>query len=69
MKYLCAGLVILLLVGCDAKDRCLDDGGRYDEASKQCVYEQLDNPCTPLLSTPFYPMNPHLIHQTHRRDP
>lgn len=39
MKYLCTGLVILLLAGCDAKDRCLDDGGRYDEASKQCVYQ------------------------------
>lgn len=39
MKYLCTCLVILLLVGCDAKDTCLDYGGRYDEASKQCVYE------------------------------
>ncbi|RKR71147.1 hypothetical protein [Otariodibacter oris] len=26
----------ILLVGCDAKDRCLDQGGSYDEISQQC---------------------------------
>ncbi len=26
----------ILLVGCDAKDSCLDQGGSYDEISQQC---------------------------------
>lgn len=25
-----------LLSACDAKDRCLDDGGSYDEITKEC---------------------------------
>lgn len=28
--------VALLLAACDAKDRCLDAGGRYHEASGVC---------------------------------
>ncbi|QNT58077.1 hypothetical protein AABM17_1945 [Neisseria musculi] len=27
---------MLVLTGCDAKDTCLDQGGRYNEATKQC---------------------------------
>ncbi|WP_255408378.1 MULTISPECIES: hypothetical protein [Neisseria] len=28
--------VCLNLVGCDAKDRCLDQGGSYNEATGKC---------------------------------
>ncbi|MDO5070463.1 MAG: hypothetical protein Q4D78_09805 [Neisseria zoodegmatis] len=26
----------LTLAGCDAKDACLDEGGRYNETTKKC---------------------------------
>ncbi len=27
---------MLILAGCSAKDACLDEGGRYNETTKQC---------------------------------
>lgn len=27
---------IIIIAGCDGKDRCLDQGGSYDHASKTC---------------------------------
>lgn len=36
MKYLLPLFTVLALAACDAKDSCLDSGGRYNEASKVC---------------------------------
>lgn len=36
-KKLAMAMILLgLLVGCDAKDDCLDKGGSYNEQTKQC---------------------------------
>lgn len=34
--FLAAVLSLPALTGCDAKDACLDSGGRYNETTKQC---------------------------------
>ncbi|SAY51337.1 hypothetical protein [Neisseria weaveri] len=34
--FLVAVLLSLALTGCDAKDACLDQGGSYNETTKQC---------------------------------
>lgn len=39
MRYVMCVFAVLsafALVGCDAKDACLDQGGSYNEASKTC---------------------------------
>lgn len=30
------GVALIALVGCDKKDACLDQGGSYNEQTKQC---------------------------------
>lgn len=42
-EMLIKGMLVLtlgagLLTACDAKDACLDGGGRYDEEKKVCEY-------------------------------
>lgn len=42
-SMLIKGMLVLtlgagLLTACDAKDACLDGGGRYDEEKKVCEY-------------------------------
>lgn len=42
-SMLIKGMLVLtlgagLLTACDAKDTCLDGGGRYDEEKKVCEY-------------------------------
>lgn len=42
-SMLVKGMLVLtlgagLLTACDAKDACLDGGGRYDEEKKVCEY-------------------------------
>ncbi|SUA44467.1 Uncharacterised protein [Neisseria zoodegmatis] len=34
--FLAAVLSSLALAGCDPKDACLDQGGSYNETTKQC---------------------------------
>lgn len=34
--FVLAASFALVLSGCDAKDTCLDEGGRYNETTKQC---------------------------------
>lgn len=37
MRYLpMIAMCLLVLSACDAKDQCLDSGGSYNEATKQC---------------------------------
>ncbi|MGK8252628.1 hypothetical protein [Moraxella lacunata] len=37
MRYLSFIIVcVFALSGCDAKDQCLDNGGSYNETTKQC---------------------------------
>ncbi|MCS4534516.1 lipoprotein [Neisseria montereyensis] len=36
ITFIFALFFALALAGCDAKDTCLDQGGHYNETTKQC---------------------------------